>query len=829
MLQGSEAFASLARSLRNDAGFDTEFADPPFERLRLALKAEDSSPLDLAVLMRHALRHESLIRSYPVRFETDLLETAILRTVGLDDEKTSTGPSFTAKPWKPDWLDGAEVVPADEAAMRAYPRRFHTNTNIPGDPFLSQFELTGYRSVGQRSAVRAALGMPPASMLMIDLPTGEGKSIVFRAIQKIGFASDPLGDQASLTIVIVPTVTLALDHERSCGGSTANPMAYVGGQQEKNAIISDAIRSGRQELVFAAPEAILGPLRRHISKALEKNSLRAIVIDEAHLIDGWGTGFRTEFQTLAGLCHQWRRAPDGDRSFRIVFLSATLSRMSRQTIQELFSPGQELKTISAACIRPEPEFWVSDMSDTKERERRVMDALHHLPRPAILYVTKVDDAESWYRRLRLHEGFKRVKMVHGGTGVFEREKVLSSWAIGSIDIVVATSAFGLGVDYPHVRTVIHACIPEKLDRFYQEVGRGGRDGCSSISILAPAFEDFDVAKSLSQQNVITVKRGFQRWNAMFESSSKLDLGDLVFGVRLDTAPSYSPEDIDLVGERSIDWNARVLSMMARSGFLRLTGIPHIEVDPGEEALPYLGVQICHDGHLNKEVWRDLFERRRQEIAAANSGSFRLIQQYLRGDDCPGKLIASLYPECRITCTSCRTCRRDSKERRPTGIVGEEKLPWPFAPEVSESVKQDLGVKRRAVVEYGREMPKGIRPRDVQAAFGRIDRAGFKIAVCVGAVPDWVEPPLAKAVANRPWLKVSDQRWNRARWPKGNSLIFVGSNIDVRADQLNAQGAFAEMVFIPEGARDAVNPERRIADLLTVPRMKLGQFFKRYLR
>ncbi|MDA8637287.1 protein DpdF [Rhodospirillales bacterium] len=829
MLEGSEAFASLARCLKDGQKFEAELSDPPFERLRVALNSDDASSLDLAVLMRHALRYEALVRGHTVRFETNTVDAAVLEAAGLSIEKNQTGVSITAKPWMPDWLIETKMVSPDEVAMRAKRHRFHPDSFVPGDPFLRQFGLPGYRSIGQRSAVRAALGMPPGSMLLIDLPTGEGKSLVFRAIQKIGFANDLPGDRASLTIVVVPTVTLALDHERSCGGNAENPMAYVGGQIERNAKISENIRSGQQNLVFAAPEAIMGPLRYPIRQALEKDNLRAIVFDEAHLIEGWGTGFRTEFQTLAGLCHQWRKAPDGDRSFRIVFLSATLSKMARDTIQELFSPDHDLETVSAASIRPEPEFWVADISDPEERERRVLDALYHLPRPAILYVTKVKDAEAWYSRLTQREGYKRVKMVHGGTGSAERENVLSAWANGTLDIVVATSAFGLGIDYPHVRSVIHACVPEKLDRFYQEVGRGGRDGCSSISLLIPAHGDLDVAKGLSQQKIITVDRGFQRWKAMFESTSKRDLGDLVYGVRLDTAPSSSVEDIDLVGERSIDWNARVLSMMARSGLVRLTGVPDIEVELGEETPPYQGVQICNDGHLIKEVWSDLFEGRRQEIANANRASFQLLQEYMRGDRCPSQLIASLYPGCKTLCTQCRVCRFDPTKRLNTEIVGETKLPWPYEPKVSDAVMQELGAVSRLVIEYGPDLPKQIRARDMQTAFSRIDQAGFKIVVCVGNVPEWFMRPLEKAIEMRPWIKVSDTRWNRTPWPKGNSLIVVGPDIVVSAEQLNAKATHAEMIFIPYGQTDAGNPERKVSDMLTVPKMKIAEFFKRYLR
>ena len=118
-----------------------------------------------------------------------------------------------------------------------------------------------------------------------------------------------------------------------------------------------------------------------------------------------------------------------------------------------------------------------------------MEALRHVPRPAVLYVTKVNDAEEWHRRL-LDTGFVRVRMLHGKTGREQRERIVDEWRNGEVDIVVGTSAFGLGIDYPHARSVLHACVPETLDRFYQEVGRGGRDGRASLSLIASTPRDF---------------------------------------------------------------------------------------------------------------------------------------------------------------------------------------------------------------------------------------------------------------------------------------------------------------------------------------------------
>jgi len=830
MLEGSEAFAELARALRRGADFDIPFADPPFERLREAIKNQATNPSDLAVLIRHALRYESLQRGWGVNFVTDLVDAEHLRKAGLSVNQTDQLCSVTAEPWRPDWLPGASVVPADEGAMRAERKRFYADDLVKGDPFLSQFGLKGYRSNGQRSAVRAALGMPPRSTLIIDLPTGEGKSLVFRAIQKVGFVDDLPGSNKTFTVVIVPTVTLALDHERSCGGGPSSPMAYVGNQPERNAKILEAIRSGEQELLFASPEAVVGPLRHEIGKVLANDGLRAIIIDEAHLVEGWGTGFRTEFQTFSGLCHQWRFGSGKPKSFRLIFLSATFSEMAKATLKDLFSPNEEIPLVSATYIRPEPEFWIANSAGLTDRQSRVVEALLHLPRPAILYVTKVDDAEYWYHHLKQDIGFRRVRKVHGGTGAQEREDVLKAWSEGSLDLVVATSAFGLGVDYPHVRSIIHACIPEKLDRFYQEVGRGGRDGCASISLLVPAYGDEEVAKSLSQQKIITVDRGFQRWKAMFESRTRLDFDSMTYGVRLDTAPGNAPEDIDLIGERSIDWNARVLSMMARSGMIQLTGIPEVDVEPGEKIPPYQGVQICEDGHLLIEVWRDIFEKRRGEIAAANEHAFGLLKRLLRGDECPTELIRRLYPRCAHACTSCRKCRLDPSCRRRSQIVGDAPLPWLYTPEISGALEAELGETKRLVIEYGRELPKGIRPRDFEKALRRLDQSGFRISICMGDLPNWITGTLGKVLANRPWLFVDDREWRRPLWPRGHSIIFSGLDVKLRTDQLNVGTSnFAEMVFIPEGLRDAETPERKVADMLVVPTLSMRQFFERYLR
>jgi ATP-dependent DNA helicase RecQ len=826
---GAEAFASLVQIINGEI-IEVELEDLPFDRLYRAIKEDDASHLERAILLRQALRYESLRRKKDVTIDTNKFEEDDLARVGIEARPVGDLWRLKAKPWTPDWLPDAKIQAVDETAMLAPRKRFFEGQSTPGDPFLTEFNLPGYRSKGQRSAVRSALSMPPGKTLVIDLPTGEGKSLVFRVIDRVGFSIETSSAKAQLTIVIVPTVTLAFDHERSCEGNASNPLAYIGGQTKRNARIKENINSGEQRLLFAAPEAIVGPLRIPISKAVAKGCVRAIVIDEAHLVESWGTGFRTEFQTFAGVYQQWRKQIPEAKHFRLIFLSATLSKIAKSTLEELFSPEESLTVVSAAALRPEPEFWISDLCDRETRENRTIEALLHLPRPAILYVTEVADAEYWCRRVREEEGMVRFRMVHGGTRAIDREEALKKWADGSLDLVVATSAFGLGIDYPHVRSVIHACLPEKLDRFYQEVGRSGRDGCASISMLLPANEDIKVAKSLSNQTVITVQRGFQRWCAMFNHPSRVNYDNMTFGLRMDIAPSNSPENIDLVGRRSIDWNARVLSLMARSNLIRLAGIPNsIDQEDGGHP-PIQNVEIINDGHLKLDVWEEKVEAKRTEIATSNNRSFELLKQLLDNEDCPGELIANIYEGSAHSCTGCRKCRMDKSCRRGQGLVKEPRIPWPLSPQLTEGITTLTGGANRMVIEYPQADIDRRTRGDFEAVIKRLDLVGFRVLVIAGMVPEWISNAFDKILKDKPWIVIRSANWQRALWPNGNTIIVAGPDMGLSAGHLTRNTPkFPEAIFIPERTTDYDAPHRLIRDVLPASALTLSKFFARFLR
>jgi ATP-dependent DNA helicase RecQ len=814
------AFEALFARLAGGASRTFVAVDPAIERLRHAIDDPQASPLDIAVLMRHVLRAEAVRRGPGSRPRLPspagrALARAMLEYVGL---AASGAGEIEALPWRPDWLDAADGRAVDETAAAAPPRRFGPDDLGPiVDPFLKSAGWKRYRSVGQRAAIRAALLVPPGETLAINLPTGEGKSLVFQTIDRVGFASDTLGGSGSregVTLVVVPTVALAYDHEMACRRHPGEFLAYVGGGgAERREAVRDRIRNSQDGLCFAAPEAACLGLRSALRTAARAGRLKAIVIDEAHLVDAWGTGFRSEFQVLSGVRAELIALSPQDRVPRTILLSATMTPETLATLKVLFSDPGEFRLLSAAQVRPEPDYWVAQPCEEEGRRWRVDEALLRVPRPAILYVTRVADARSWGDRLR-ERGFRRIGVFHGETPDLERQRILDKWRRGDLDLVVATSAFGLGIDYPHVRTIVHACVPETFDRFYQEVGRAGRDGCAAVSIVIPTPADFQTARGLNRKRVIGIKRGLRRWSSMFEHPDRHHMTDMRFRLRLDIPPDWNPDDIDLLSERGTDWSARVLTLLARAGILRIVGRPEVEIPQDGSDLNNAGVfetvDILDANHLQKSCWITKVEPMRTAIADASRRNFDLMCRHLAGGDCPADLVAELYgaDAVDLVCSSCGLCRSDGTAQRPTRLRREPATPWPGPPPASPLAAL-LDPEHRLVVTYDpRETGLSARRRAAEL-FHALWRYGIRSFAILGEVSALFERALGSladvaAFVERPPSLAA------ARLPRGSLLVLVGPNGRLGSAALRPTADRPCLFLIP---RDLPDPERPDAALL----------------
>jgi ATP-dependent DNA helicase RecQ len=544
--------------------------------------------------------------------------------------------------------------------------------------------------------VRAILVSPPDATILVCLPTGSGKSLV-------GLLAALNPSVAGTTVVVVPTVSLAIDQEeqlrerlRALGAPDAEAsFSYSAGVTDQARTEMFArIRGGQQRAVFTSPESACGLLGEVLGDAAESGYITQIVIDEAHTVASWGAEFRPDFQLLAGVRQQLlARACDRGHAFRTVLMTATATEADVDTLTNLFvDPGRSLVVCGATALRPELAYWAGHCVNESQRMESVLDAVRNLPRPCFIYTSTRAEARAISEVLS-DAGFRRVVMVTGDTPEDERRAAVRALRRqGSegltADIAIGTSAFGLGINIPDVRSVIHACLPESIDRYYQEVGRAGRDGCAAAGYLLWVNEDEAIARRLSEEKLITVPLARDRWAAMLREAV------------VDGDVHWVPLDALRIGllDPSVEnrkWNARTLALMARAGLLTMVGAKH------EENRHFIGLRLRRHDLEASAGWIEVEEFRRASMSTRAKQLARVLAVAGGAGVCDalgetytvppsGSRTAALIPD--DACGGCSGCRSS----RPLPAVP----PLPIAPPpVAEVVPGPLAaiVRGRSVV------------------------------------------------------------------------------------------------------------------------------------
>ena len=525
------------------------------------------------------------------------------RNAGFDVVEHVKGMDIRACSVRLHWL-GAQADLFDDAFAAVAARQ---RLDVPADAIVQRkLGLPTFTGAGQREVARALIHLPPEITLIANLPTGSGKSLLAQLAPLID------GD-GHMALTIVPTVALAIDQARRMSkllqqqvpGWQPIPLAYHGGlTHEERAQVHRAMRQGSQKMLFTSPESATGVLRESLEAAATAGRLTHVIVDEAHLVATWGQGFRPEFQLLPALIRHLRQLSENNagRAIRVALASGTLTPASVAVLQQHFGPPSATQVVSGVHLRAEPRYAVFRCADEAARRQRVVEVLKAAPRPFILYVTRPPVAQEFLDLLRA-EGFTRIAAFTGSTGPQDRERLLTAWTANQLDGMVATSAFGLGVDKADVRTIIHATMPESLDRFYQEVGRGGRDGLASVSLLIYTEEDVDQARGLSQQTLIGNELAFERWQSMI--GHPVPHASATGWVWVDLERRRA----DIAGNSPVnrDWNLRTLNLMAMAGLVELVGLratrPGLDIAV-EEALSgaepiYAAVRILNPEHGRK--------------------------------------------------------------------------------------------------------------------------------------------------------------------------------------------------------------------------------------
>jgi superfamily II DNA/RNA helicase len=605
----------------------------------------------------------------------------------------------TVESWTPEWLGcDPDTDPFDRAFCtnpdRLAPRRLEAP--LPVDPAMSRF-IDEYRTPGQREAIRAALGQPAGTTLTVNLPTGTGKTYAI-----VG----PALAHPGLTVVVVPTTALAIDQEKRLQellarfGTPPRPYAYHGEMSDDaKAAFREDMRSGAVRLVFTSPEALATGLRHTVLRLATENRLRTLAIDEAHIVEEWGSNFRPDFQMISGLRREIIELQRTRKieEVRTLLLTGTLTEACLKVLHSLFGETDRHEVVASMGTRPEISYWAAPVDDDHSRRlERLEETLRHCAKPCIVYVTRRHEDEGEDPVLHVQglvthlkqRGFTRIAGVDGGTSNTDKLALIEGMSgdddhTPRVDIAVANSAFGLGIDIDGLRTVIHACVPESVERLYQEAGRAGRDGREAVHVWLPTGNDWRLARRMATTKLPETQMAERRWTAMRAAGT---VEDGVYTVDLDTTHDAGVSK----GSYNRAWNQRVLTLMARAGMLSIEGGDDAPPpDPGLMAdveSSFSSIQV-RPLEISESKWKEL-DGVRSEQHESDQLSLEHLEQ-LGSAECINKVFQTAFtirplPQGILgygaivsnkACAGCPQCRRNGRE--PTnytpGIVSPSRL------------------------------------------------------------------------------------------------------------------------------------------------------------
>jgi ATP-dependent DNA helicase RecQ len=361
---------------------------------------------------------------------------------------------------------------------------------MPENPALSALATSTFGLPALRDGQLGGMAaLADGRDVLAVMPTGYGKSAIYQvsAVHLHRQTGHP-------TVVVSPLIALQEDQIAGLTEALGADAAVAISSAHTDAELDDAwqkVEAGTAIFLFLAPEQLA---RKETVERIAAVHPALLVVDEAHCVSSWGHDFRPDYLTLGTVRKQLGNPP-------VAAITATASPPVREEIAERLGMNDPLVLVHG-FDRPNISLDVIRHHEDKEKRRAVVEQVAALARgnaggsgarqQGLLYAATRKDTEKYAAKLCANG--LRTEAYHAGRASADRERILGLFMDERLDAVVATTAFGMGIDKPNVRFVVHADIPESLDAYYQEVGRSGRDGQPAAAVLHYRAEDLGLRK-----------------------------------------------------------------------------------------------------------------------------------------------------------------------------------------------------------------------------------------------------------------------------------------------------------------------------------------------
>lgn len=367
-----------------------------------------------------------------------------------------------------------------------------TSAQLAKDPLTTLQRVFGYPAFRplQEEIIAGLIAGQDAFVLM---PTGGGKSLCYQI---------PALHRPGVGIVVSPLISLMKDQVDALRENGVKAACYNSslGQAESRRVLAQ-LHAGELDLLYIAPERLLsdGFLAR-----LQELEIALFAIDEAHCISQWGHDFRPEYSQLGILRETFPNIP-------MIALTATAEAHTRQDILKLLKLPPERSFVSG-FDRPNIRYTV--LEKNKPAEQLLAFLKQHEGEAGIVYCLSRKQVEK-VTQILSDKGFA-VAAYHAGLAASERKRVQQNFLQDNLQLIVATVAFGMGIDKSNVRWIVHYDLPKNIEGYYQETGRAGRDGMPAEALLLFGFGDVAIARGLIENSENPERRRIEshKLNAM---------------------------------------------------------------------------------------------------------------------------------------------------------------------------------------------------------------------------------------------------------------------------------------------------------------------------